>query len=203
MFIIYFTKANIIRMMTTIPITVMGIITLLISGGSFQTVFGQDTEEASSADGFIVDGNIHSLIFTPSTVWVATGPWDLVVEDGEFKAFQTRMIWYDVSGTSSHTHEIDNFEPEDDILMPRALNVTIVGQTTVGTNMVPSWEEVDTRTDLRGSVISLFMNDEQTDQHFGAQTIYGIVDSVTDCSDTPGPNMQILPPCELPGSGEG
>lgn len=39
------------------------------------------------------------------------------------------------------------------------------------------------------------LNDAQTNNHFGGRPIFGIVTSFTRCSDAPGPNMEMLPPC--------
>jgi len=41
------------------------------------------------------------------------------------------------------------------------------------------------------------LDDNKTNHHFGGQPLLGIVDSFVKCSDTPGPNMELLPPCSI------
>ena len=46
-------------------------------------------------------------------------------------------------------------------------------------------------------IISIAIDDTKTNHHFGGQSLLGIVDSFVPCSDLPGPNMELLPSCNV------
>jgi hypothetical protein len=67
----------------------------------------------------------------------------------------------------------------------------------VGANHRIVWNDVQSAIDIKkgGKILSISLNDSQTNNHFGGRPIFGIVTSFTHCSDLPGPNMEVLPPC--------
>jgi hypothetical protein len=72
------------------------------------------------------------------------------------------------------------------------------GTADVGTNGVVSWSDVPIKIDISGSkTINIAVDDESTDRHFAGQSVHGLVDAITPCSDTPGPDMVVLPLCSL------
>lgn len=149
------------------------------------------------------NGTIDSLIFAPTTRWIATGNWALVLRNGNVNSFNTNMTWYNNNGTHSHTHELLNFKsnPIDITVKPGNNNVLMKGLVDVGTNHRITWKNVHSTIDIKGGkTISISLDDKETNKHFAGQIIYGIVRSFTQCSDQPGENMEVLPPCSTSSS---
>jgi plastocyanin len=146
-------------------------------------------------DSFKATGTIHSYIVTPTSPWNATGEWTLIVEDGEVNNFITNMAWF--NGTSGHTHDFLNFESSGDIELPADNIVTIEGEMDVASNGVVTWDEVESSINIGGGgrTITINVDHEQTDHHFAGQPVVGTINSLTPCSDSPGPSMEILPTC--------
>lgn len=149
---------------------------------------------------FILGGKIVSLLPVGADTWIADGNWNLVAENGGPKSFLTQMVWTSADGTTSHTHELQNFEPSGnstDIVMAPNDTVILEGEVDVGTNGAVSWENVPVSIYLgNGQTIAVSLDDQATNSHFGGQTVFGLVTAATPCGSAPGPNMQILPPCE-------
>jgi hypothetical protein len=143
------------------------------------------------------NGTIDSLIFAPGTRWIATGNWSMVVRNGNVNSFNANMTWYNNNGTGTHTHEILNFKSNPiDVTVKPGENVLVKGLTDVGTNHRISWTNVHGIIDIKGGkTISISLDDKETNKHFAGQAIYGVVKSFTQCSDQPGQNMEVLPPC--------
>lgn len=149
------------------------------------------------------NGTINSLIFAPTTRWIATGNWALILRNGNVNSFNTNMTWYNNNGTRTHTHELLNFKsnPIDITVKPGNNNVLMKGLVDVGTNHRITWKNVYSTIDIKGGkTISISLDDKETNKHFAGQTIYGIVRSFTQCSDQPGENMEVLPPCSTSSS---
>lgn len=146
-------------------------------------------------DSFIAKGNIDSVLVTSSGNWNTTGPWELIVEDGEVVNFVTNMAWF--NGITGHTHDFVNLKSNDDIELSSDNTFEFDGEMDVATNGQISWDEVDSTITITngGRTITFLVDHDQTDDHFGGQPVNGFVSSITPCSDTPGPNMEIYPPC--------
>jgi hypothetical protein len=112
------------------------------------------------------------------------------------------MTWYNNNGTGTHTHELLNFKTNPiDVTVKPGDNVLVKGLTDVGTNHHITWTNVHSTIDIKGGkTISISLDDKETNKHFARQTIYGIVKSFTQCSDQPGENMEVLPPCSTSSS---
>lgn len=149
--------------------------------------------------GFMAKGTIHSLIYAPTTKWIATGNWSMNINNGSLRSFNTNMIWFNNNGTSTHTHEFLNFKPTGGriiTIQQPSKDVILKGVMDVGTNHRISWINVPTTININGEkTISISVDDKATNKHFAAQPVYGVVTSLTPCSDIPGPNMEILPRC--------
>ncbi|MDQ3902457.1 MAG: hypothetical protein M3247_02210, partial [Thermoproteota archaeon] len=143
------------------------------------------------------NGTIDSLIFAPGTRWIASGNWSMVLRNGNVNSFNANMTWYNNNGTGTHTHEILNFKSNPiDVTVKPSENILVKGLTDVGTNHRITWTNVHSIIDIKGGkTISISLDDKETNKHFAGQTIYGIVKTFTQCSDQPGENMEVLPPC--------
>src|SRR5215211_7732294 len=147
------------------------------------------------SEDFVASGTINSTLYTTNGNWEAIGIWTLSVSEGEVTSFETDMAWN--NGTSAHTHEFQNFETDedsDDISIDSGGGITIEGDMDIGTNSVVSWPSVPTEISIeQAKIISVSVDHEETDNHFGGQSVHGTVTSLTPCSASPGPNMQISP----------
>src|SRR5687767_4503304 len=161
----------------------------------------ENLASSQSASGFVANGKINTVIEVPNGKWLAAGNWSIIVNNGNVTSFDTKMTWYNSSGTNAHTHELTNFKSVSDNTQAVPMNLTdmqktIEGFTDVGSNGRTSWFEVTTVITINdGKIISISVDDNKTNGHFGGQPLLGIVDSFIPCSDVPGPNMELLPPC--------
>jgi hypothetical protein len=122
----------------------------------------------------------------------------MVLRNGNVNSFNADMTWYNNNnGTGTHTHELLNFKSNPiDVTIKPGENVIVKGLADVGTNHRISWTNVHTTVDIKGGkTISISLDDKETNKHFAGQAIYGVVKSFTQCSDQPGQNMEVLPPC--------
>ena len=158
--------------------------------------------------GFVTNGKINTVINVPNGKWLATGNWSIILNNGNVTTFETKMTWYNSSGTNAHTHELTNFRAAagDIQTLPMsgpANQIIIKGVTDVGSNSRVSWLEVPTIITINDrKILSISLDDNKTTHHFGGQPLLGIVDSFVPCSDLPGPNMEILPSCSVSPVGE-
>jgi hypothetical protein len=145
------------------------------------------------SEDFVASGTINSTLYTTNGNWEAIGIWTLSVSEGEVTSFDTDMAWN--NGTSAHTHEFQNFEMDedsDDISIDSEGGITIGGDMDIGTNGVVSWPSVPAEIIIQqAKIITISVDNEETDNHFGGQSVHGTVTSLTPCSALPGPNMQI------------
>jgi hypothetical protein len=156
--------------------------------------------------GFVAKGTINSVITVPVGKWLATGDWIMILNNGIVTLFDTNMTWYNSSGTTAHTHELINFKPvvggqAVSLEQPTNNSIMIKGFTDIGTNNQISWSEVPTTIVINGrKIVSISLDDNATNRHFGGQPILGVVSSFVPCSDLPGANMEVLTPCTVPAT---
>ena len=168
--------------------------------GSNQSIGGSQSQPLS---GFVTNGKINTLISVPNGKWLASGNWSIILNNGNVTSFGTNMTWYNSSGTNAHTHELTNFKaiPGGIQTLPisgSGQQIIIKGVSDVGANNRISWFEVPTTITINDrKIVSISLDDNKTNHHFGGQPLLGIVDSFVKCSDTPGPNMELLPPCSI------
>ena len=149
------------------------------------------------SEDFVASGTINSTLYTTNGNWEAIGIWTLSVSEGEVTSFDTDMAWN--NGTSAHTHEFQNFEMDedsDDISIDSGGGITIEGDMDIGTNGVVSWPSVPAEITIQqAKIVTISVDHEETDNHFGGQSVHGTVTSLTPCSASPGPNMQLTGAC--------
>ena len=177
------------------------------SDGFNQSIGGSQSQPLS---GFVTNGKINTLISVPNGKWLASGNWSIILNNGNVTSFGSNMTWYNSSGTNAHTHELTNFKaiPGGIQTLPisgSGQQIIIKGVSDVGANNRISWFEVPTTITINDrKIVSISLDDNKTNHHFGGQPLLGIVDSFVKCSDTPGANMDLLPPCSTsPAVGQG
>ena len=175
--------------------------------GSNQSLGGSQSQPLS---GFVTNGKINTLVSVPNGKWLASGNWSIILNNGNVTSFGSNMTWYNSSGTNAHTHELTNFKtiPGGIQTLPisgSGQQIIIKGVSDVGANNRISWFEVPTTITINDrKIVSISLDDNKTNHHFGGQPLLGIVDSFVKCSDTPGANMELLPPCSIsPAVGQG
>ena len=138
---------------------------------------------------------MDSTLYTINGNWRSTGDWSMNVADGELMNFTTSMAWY--NGTAGHSHEFLNFEADDGVdISAEDQTISVAGTMDVGTNGAVAWEDVPSEIVIEGGrIISVSVDNEATDEHFSGQSVHGNVTSLTVCSTTPGPAMQVSPAC--------
>src|SRR5919106_169101 len=149
-------------------------------------------DELEEAEGFIANGKMDSTLYTINGNWKSTGDWSMNVADGELMNFTTTMGWY--NGTAGHSHEFLNFEADEDgvDISAEDQTISVAGTMDVGTNGAVAWEDVPSEIVIeRGRIIGVSVDNEATDEHFSGQSVYGNLTSLSICSTTPGPAMQV------------
>ena len=152
--------------------------------------------------GFKATGTVNSVISTPSIRWIATGNWSMFAGNGNIISFITNMTWYNNNGTGSHTHEFLKFVPTGgNVTLGSDNSLHLNGLIDVGTDRRAVWKNVHSLIDIKGGrTLTISVDDKETNNHFAGQPIYGVVTSLIRCSDEPGPNMEVLPPCTPPSA---
>ena len=181
--------------------------TVIIGANKTQAISNLTSTPVQKAPliGFLTEGTINSLITTPTTKWMTSGNWSMNVNNGNVTLFETNMTWNNINGTNAHSHEFQNFRVSSPISVNQSdKNISIKGLMDVGTNQRVVWKDIPSSIDINGKkTISISVDDNKTNQHFASQPILGVVKSFLICSDIPGPNMEVLPPCSpsaLPAS---
>jgi hypothetical protein len=158
---------------------------------------GQQPGQLTGSKDFLTSGTINSLLTTGNTQWIANGVFNMKVIDGDVDNFVSAMTWYSSNGTAHHTHEIQNFDNDNEVALAPTNSITLMGESDVGTNGKIIWKNVPTIITIgTGKTISISLDDDKTDSHFARQPIYGLVTSIAPCGDKPGPNMQVLQSCD-------
>jgi hypothetical protein len=115
--------------------------------------------------------------------YIASGDWNLDVQDGSVSDFAANFTMIHIDGTLRHTHDLSNFVSSNSTTIDISGNGTsfIFGTVDVATDGQPKWTGVDALIIIeKNSVIIFSLATEDTEDHFGGQPIYGIVDSMTD-----------------------
>ncbi len=151
-------------------------------------------DESEGLQNFVANGGIDSMIYTVSGNWEAGGKWALSVSDGNVRSFDTDMNW--TNGTSGHTHEFRNFRGDDNIGLSPDQSLTAEGIINVGTNQAITWYDIPVEIVIQeGKIITITVDDEDTGNHFGGQSIHGTVQEITPCNTSPAAGMQIVTEC--------
>ena len=145
--------------------------------------------DANSTTTFSSIGTISSLVITvPENEFnitnafkvILTGDWVLNVHNGTITNFEANFLASPMDGSMGHIHQITNFSAnKNEIIQLTPDNnnsLSINGTADIKINGKTIWNNVDLSIIMsQGSTITIDPNDKQTDNHFGDQQIYGIV----------------------------
>ena len=141
---------------------------------------------------FSAIGTISSLVITvPEDEFnitnafnvILTGDWILNVHNGTITNFEANFLASPMDGSMGHIHQITNFsEKEDDrdvIILPTSDNnnsLSINGTADIKINGITIWNNAKVSITIsKGNTITIDPDDKDTENHFGNQQVYGIV----------------------------
>jgi len=143
---------------------------------------------ANSTTTFSSIGTISSLVITiPENEFnitnafkvILTGDWILNVHNGTLTNFEASFLASPLDGSRGHIHQITNFSTNENAMIqftPNNDSLSINGTADIKINGKTIWNNVDLSIIMsKGSTIIIDPNDKQTDNHFGDQQVYGIV----------------------------
>jgi hypothetical protein len=144
---------------------------------------------ANSTTTFSSIGIISSLVITvPENEFnitnafkvILTGDWILNVHNGTVTNFEANFLASPMDGSMGHIHQITNFSANKNEMIQLTPNnnnsLSINGTVDIKINGKTIWNNVDLSIIMsKGSTITIDPNDKQTDNHFGDQQVYGIV----------------------------
>jgi hypothetical protein len=143
---------------------------------------------ANSTTTFSSIGIISSLVITvPENEFnitnafkvILTGDWILNVHNGTVTNFEANFLASPMDGSRGHIHQITNFSTNKNVmnqLTPDNNSLSVNGTADIKINGKTIWNNVDLSIILsKDSTITIDPNDKQTDNHFGDQQVYGIV----------------------------
>ena len=159
--------------------------------------------ESKQDDTFSAIGTISSLVITvptpPPTKSTAsvggsgfnitnafkvilTGDWNLSVRKGNVTNFSANFLASPTDGSKPHIHQIINFQKaittrqQQTVQLTPDNTVSINGTVDVKINGVVVWHNAHVSIQiLKGNTITIRLNDRDTEDHFGAQPVLGIV----------------------------
>ena len=153
-----------------------------------------DTQSVNSTSkNFSVIGTISSLVMTVpqhefniTNVFkvVLTGDWVLNVCNGTVINFETNFLASPMDGSMGHIHQITDFseneEDRDMIILPtsdsNSNNLSINGTADIKINGITIWNDAGISITIsKGNTITIDPDDKDTENHFGNQQVYGIV----------------------------
>jgi hypothetical protein len=157
---------------------------------SDNSVYAQDT--------FSAIGQISSLVITvPESNFnitnvfkvILTGEWTLSVNKGNVTSFSTNFLASPMDGSKSHIHQITNFKLENGsqktiVQLTPDNSLSVNGTADIKINGQTIWNNADISISIsKGSTIAIDPDDEDTNNHFGEQQVYGIVTKLIDISN--------------------
>ena len=154
------------------------------------------TTSNNNADTFSAIGTISSLVITvPSESdgfnitnafkVILTGEWNLNVHNGTVTNFAVNFLASPMEGSRGHhIHQITNFrsennnktEDEQAVQITPDNSLSVNGTADIKINGVTVWNDANLSIIIsKGNTISIDPDDEDTQNHFGYQQIYGVV----------------------------
>ena len=153
-----------------------------------------DTQSVNSTSKtFSVIGTISSLVITVpqhefniTNVFkvILTGDWVLNVHNGTVTNFETNFLASPMDGSMGHIHQITNFSENGEdrgmIILSTSDNnnnsLSIYGTADIKINGITIWNDAGISITIsKGNTITIDPDDKDTENHFGNQQVYGIV----------------------------
>jgi hypothetical protein len=110
------------------------------------------------------------------------GNWTLDVNNGKVKEFGANLSSINADASNYHTHTLGNFTSDVNPQISIDPNNTtkIKGKIDVGLNGETAWKQVSSDITLfKNKTITIALDDEDTEDHFAQQQIYGKIKSWT------------------------
>jgi hypothetical protein len=153
------------------------------------------TTSNNNTDTFSAIGTISSLVITvPSESddfnitnafkVILTGEWNLNVHDGTITNFAVNFLASPMDGSRGHIHQITNFKSENNnkdedeqaVQITPDNSLSVNGTADIKINGVTVWNDANLSIIIsKGNTISIDPDDEDTENHFGYQQVYGVV----------------------------
>ena len=153
------------------------------------------TSTAENTDSFSAIGTISSLVITvPSESdgfnitnafkVILTGEWNLNVHNGTVTNFAVNFLASPMDGSRGHIHQITNFKSENNnnnddrkaVQLTPDNSLSVNGTADIKINGVNVWNDANISIIIsKGNTISIDPDDEDTQNHFGYQQVYGVV----------------------------
>lgn len=137
---------------------------------------------------FSAIGQISSLVITvrepgfnitDAFKVILTGDWSLNVNNGSMTNFIVNFLASPMDGSRPHIHQIANFKPylnEQPITLLNGKDLSVNGTADIKINGKIIWDNADISVSIyNGNTFSIDPDDNDTENHFGNQQVYGIV----------------------------
>lgn len=111
---------------------------------------------------------------------LATGKWDLDVQNGNVTNFATKFAMITSNGTGFHWHSMNNFQSNEKLFLGNDNSATINGKLDFFTgNDNTTKKTVDVLLSINNlELIQLTLLDKEIADHFQGFPLYGIIDSI-------------------------
>src|SRR5919107_3674257 len=156
------------------------------------------SEDIEKNDSFSAIGQIASLVITiPESdinitnafKVILTGEWNLSVRNGTVTNFVANFLASPMDGSrGQHIHQITNFRSENNnnnnnnnedrqaVQLRPDNSLSVNGTADIKINGVNVWNDANIAIIIsKGNTISIDPDDEDTENHFGYQQVYGVV----------------------------
>jgi len=143
---------------------------------------------ANSTTTFSSIGTISSLVLTvPENEFnitnafkvILTGDWILNVHNGTLTNFEANFLASPMDGSRGHIHQITNFSTNENAMIqftPNNNSLSINGTADIKINGITIWNNAKVFIIIsQGKTITIDPDDKDTENHFGNQQVYGIV----------------------------
>jgi len=162
-----------------------------------QSVVNNSSSNSNRSTTFSAIGTISSLVITvPEDKFnitnafkvILTGDWILNVHNGTVTNFEANFLASPMDGSMGHIHQITNFSANEDdggvIILSTSDNnsnnsLSINGTTDIKINGITIWNDAGISITIsKGNTITIDPDDKDTENHFGNQQVYGIVNRI-------------------------
>ena len=115
---------------------------------------------------------------------ILTGEWNLSVRKGNITNFAANFLASPMDGSRPHIHQITNFQKaittaarqQQAVQLTPDNSISINGTVDVKINGLVVWHNAHVSIQvLKGNTIAIRLNDKDTEDHFGAQPVLGVV----------------------------